>query len=186
MEPDLKKSLQSRISGINVKRYKSLHFFENVPKDFLPWGSDISPSALYSCSLPLRKSINIKTPETKWTSIKRWTTSTAEGINLPPGVFFSVKRSEHFESEPQPHFEKIEYILILLPYGNVFSQSKPGIPITENWLFEELNGKLMLERLMDRDAAKPIPGYFQSVHEYMQNNPDQIGIHLRRKNKKKE
>lgn len=183
MERDLKETIQSKVANIQVKRYDSIHTFPGVPEDFLPWKSDLSPSALYNCSLPLRKKCNIKTPETKWVSIKRWTTSTPSGIDLPEGVYYSIKRSETFLNIPKPHFEKTEFVLILLPYGNVFSQSKPDVPITEDWLFEEFNGKMMIERLMDRDAAKPVPGYFKKVFGYMKENPDQIGIHLRRKNK---
>jgi hypothetical protein len=184
MERDLK-SIQSKVSDITIKRYKSLHTFAGVPRDFFPWKSNLSPSALYNCSLPLRKKSNIKTPETKWVSIKRWSMTTSLGIELPDGVFYSIKRAEKFLNDPDPHFEKTEFALILLPYGNVFSQSRPDVPITEDWLFKEFENKLMLERLMDRDAAKPIAGYFKSVYDFMNANPDQIGIHLRRKTTKK-
>lgn len=184
MEANCKDTVQQKVSEIQIKRYESLHTFSDVPNSFLPWETNLSPSALYNCSLPLRKANKIKTPETKWISIKRWSTSTPSGVKLPPGVYYSIKRHEVFENIPEPKFVKTEFALILLPYGNVFSQIKPGVPITEEWLFEELEGKMMIERLMDKDAASPIPDYFKSVFNYMKKNPDQIGIHLRRKNKR--
>lgn len=186
MESSLKDSIQLKVSNISIKKYEELHTFDDVPDGFVPWETNLSPSALYNCSLPLRKAAKLKTPETKWVSIKRWATTTPSGIKLPPGVYYSIKRHEVFESSPEPRFLKTEYALILMPYGNVFSQIKPGIPITELWLFEEYEGKLMIERLMDKDAASPILGYFKSVYDYMNQNPDQIGIHLRRKNKRGE
>ena len=61
-------------------------------------------------------------------------------------------------------------------------------------LFVDLKGRAMpvsvdagkmtvLEALMRKDAAQPLPGYFASCHKYMIENPDQIGIHLKRKKK---
>ena len=124
--------------------------------------------------------MKLKTPEVKWMSIKRWVTKTPEGIDLTPGVFLSIKRKEEFIAAPDPHFDKKEFILMMFPYGNVWSQSAPDVPITEDWLWSEVGGQLIFEALLMRDAAHPIIGYFQSCHKYMEQNPDQIGIHQKR------
>ena len=183
MEADILKKVQQKVSEIQVPWIESLHSFKKVPSDFKPWDSGLSPSALYNCSLSLRKLMKLKTPEVKWMSIKRWVTKTPEGIDLPPGVYLSIKRKEEFMASPLPHFDKKEFILIMFPYGNVWSQSAPNIPITEEWLWSEANGKLILEALLMRDAARPVNGYFQACYQYMNENPDQIGIHLKRKKK---
>lgn len=125
--------------------------------------------------------MGIKTPETKWMSIRRWITTTPAGVDLPPGVYFSIKRKEEYETEPRPHFVKTEYVLLMFPYGNVWSQREPGVPIDEPWMWEEVDGMLILERLMRKDAAFPIRGYFEMARAYMRANPGQIGIHLKRK-----
>jgi hypothetical protein len=175
-------SLQDEVSGIKILHVKSLHKFKNVPEDFSPWESNLSPSALYNCSLSCRKHMKIKTPEVKWMSIKRWVTATPNGINLPDGVYLSIKRREFFVATPVPKIEKQEFILLMFPYGNVWSQRSPDVPIDENWMFSRTDdGKLILESLMQKDAARPIQGYFESVYKYMINNPDQIGIHMKRK-----
>jgi len=127
--------------------------------------------------------MKIKTPEVKWMSIKRWVSTTPEGIILPPGVFLSIKRHEDYVALPTPHLAKQEYTLLMFPYGNVWSQKTPGVPIDENWIWSESKGKLILEALMRKDAAFPVQGYFKSCYEYMIANPDQIGIHLKRKRK---
>jgi hypothetical protein len=127
--------------------------------------------------------MSIKTPEVKWMSIKRWVQTTPEGIQLPPGVFLSIKRHETYISDPKPYFTKLEYILLMFPYGNVWSQKSPGIPIDENWMWSDVEGMSILEALVRKDAAHPIIGYFKSSYDYMVGNPDQIGIHLKRKKK---
>lgn len=104
------------------------------------------------------------------------------GIDLPDGVFFSIKRREDFVTEPTPHLKKTEYTLVMLPYGNVWSQINNDTPITEEWLFSDASsGKLILEELMIKDALNPVVGYFESCYKYMLDNPEQIGIHLKRK-----
>lgn len=173
--------LQQRVNEISIPWIKSLHIFKNVPKDFKPWESNLSPSALYSCSLPHRKSMGHKAHEVKWMSVKRWVTQTPSGITLPPGVCLSIKRKEEFVAMPIPKFQKKEFMLMMFPYGNVWSQISSGDPITEEWLFSESGGKLILEILMLKDAAKPVVKYFESCYKYMLANPDQIGIHLKRK-----
>jgi hypothetical protein len=125
--------------------------------------------------------MGIKTPEVKWMSIKRWVTTTPGGIVLPPGVYFSIKRREDFIALPKPCFEKKEFVLLMFPYGNVWSQVSPGIPITEDWMWTEVGGMLILEALIRRDAAYPVREYFKSCHTYMTEHPDQIGIHLKRR-----
>ena len=176
--------VQHAVSTIRIPFFPSLHVFREVPKSFRPWESGLSPSALYNCSLACRKRAKLKTPETKWMSIKRWVTMTPEAqITLPPGVYLSIKRKEEFVPSPSPHFDKKEYVLMMFPYGNVWSQQKPDVPITEEWLWQETGGMTILEALMRRDAAQPLPGYFASCHRYMIENPDQIGIHLKRKKK---
>jgi hypothetical protein len=180
-----KAKIQQRVSELEPIWFRSLHAFKGVPTKFRPWKSGLSPSALYNCALPCRKQMGIKTPEVKWMSIKRWVTTTPMGIDLPEGVYFSIKRFEKYESSPEPHFEKIQYVLLMFPYGNVWSQVEPDVPITEEWMWQERGGMLMLERLMRRDAAHPIQGYFKAAREYMIKNPDQIGIHLKRQKKTK-
>lgn len=178
-----KQKIQQSVSDINIPKFTKLHTFPDVPEDFVPWGCDLSPSALYSCSLKCRKNSGIKTPEVKWVSIRRWVTTTACGINLPEGVYLSVKRKENYIAFPKPNIQKIEYILLMFPYGNVWSQIKVDEPITEEWMWTICKGMTMLERLMRRDAANPLNGYFKSVHSYLMENPDQVGIHLKRKRK---
>ncbi len=174
--------IQQAVAAINIPFFPSLHAFREVPQSFYPWECGLSPSALYNCSLACRKKVRLKTPETKWMSIKRWVSVTPEAlITLPPGVFLSIKRKEEFVPVPAPHFDKKEYILLMFPYGNVWSQKKQDIPIDEPWLWEDAGGMTVLEALMRRDAAQPLPGYFASCHKYMIDNPDQIGIHLKRK-----
>lgn len=183
MDDENRATVQLKVSSKDVLWKDSLHSVRGLPSDFRPWTCGLSPSALYNCSLKCRKLSGLKTPETKWMSIKRWVTVTHEGISLPPGVFFSVKRFERYEPFPSPHFTKTEFVLMMFPFGNTWSQTSPGVPITEEWLWSEADGLLMFERLLMRDAAKPLPGYFSRVHDYMVKNPDQIGIHLKRKKK---
>lgn len=176
--------VQHAVSAIQIPFFPSLHMFREVPKSFRPWECGLSPSALYNCSLACRKRVKLKTPETKWMSIKRWVTVTPEAqITLPAGVYLSIKRKEEFVPSPSPHFDKKEYVLMMFPYGNVWSQQKPDVPITEQWLWEIAGDSTVLEALMRRDAAQPLPGYFSACHRYMIENPDQIGIHLKRKKK---
>ena len=181
MNDEHKARIQQRISSKEGYWFPAKHVVKSLPEDFRPWTCGLSPSALYNCALKCRKLSGIKTFETKWMSIKRWLTTTQEGINLPPGVFFSVKRYEEFIPLPQPHFEKTEYILLMFPFGNTWSQIKVGTPITEEWLWSEESGETMFERLLLRDAINPLHGYFERVYDYMVKNPDQIGIHLKRK-----
>lgn len=184
MNSDELMRIQQAVSAIKIPFFSSLHIFRDAPKIFLPWECGLSPSALYNCSLACRKKVRLKTPETKWMSIKRWVTVTPEAqITLPAGVYLSIKRKEEFVPTPAPHFDKKEYVLMMFPYGNVWSQKKPDIPISEEWLWEDAGGMTVLEALMRKDAAQPLPSYFASCHKYMVENPDQIGIHLKRKKK---
>ncbi len=168
---------------IRIPWFEKLHLFEGVSPDFKPWEINISPSALYNCSLACRKRMKIKTPEVKWVSIKRWMTITPNGIRLPDGVYLSIKRREVFSAFPNPHFEKKEFILMMFPYGNVWSMKALDEPITEDWLWsdDEETGTLILESMMRKDAARPIQGYFKSCHKYLIENPDQVGIHQKRR-----
>lgn len=181
--------VQHAVNAIQIPFFPTLHTFREVPKSFYPWKCGLSPSALYNCSLACRKKARLKTLETKWMSIKRWVSVTPEGqVTLPDGVYLSIKRKEEFVPTPspesgRPHFDKKEYVLLMFPYGNVWSQQKPDIPIREEWLWEDAGGMTVLEALMRRDAAQPLPDYFASCHKYMIDNPDQIGIHLKRKKK---
>ncbi len=179
-------SLQQRVSDIRVPRFDELHKFAGVPDGFLPWTCGLSPSALYTCSLRCRKQSGTKTPETKWMSIKRWMQSTPSGISLPDGVFYSIKRHEVFEPFPKPRFVKTPFVLLMFPYGNVWSSRAPNVPIDEDWLLSDHDGSLILERLMRKDAAYPLGGYFASVLRYMQDFPGQIGIHLKRRRQSQE
>jgi hypothetical protein len=185
MDIEALKRVQQAVEAIKTPFIKSLHEFKNVPKDFRPWTCGLSPSALYNCSLACRKRMGFKTPEVKWMSIKRWVTTTPEGVVLPPGVFLSIKRKEEFIPLPKPHFVKTEFVLLMFPYGNVWSQKAPDVPIDEEWIWstESDQKRTVFESLMMKDAANPIEGYFESCNEYMLNNPDQIGIHLKRKRK---
>ena len=182
--------IQAKVSKIKIPYVKELHHFSEVPKKFIPWECGLSPSELYSRSLPIRKSNGIKALEVKYVSIKRWMSITPNGIVLPDGVFFSVKRKEHFVASPSPHFEKTEYILVMFKYGNVWSQSAPGVPITEEWLFSETeDGKLILEALMLKDASNPLKGFWKSVYnQYLVEKAKEdagkstlLWIHMKRK-----
>jgi len=177
-------AIQEAVNNIQVPFFSSLHEFKDVPKSFKPWECNLSPSALYNCSLACRKQKGIKTIETKFMSIKRWISITPEfGITLPPGVYLSIKRKEEFVPSPSPHFNKVEYVLMMFPYGNVWSQKEPEVPIDEKWLWESTGGVTILEALMRKDAAQPLPDYFSSCYKYMKDFPEQIGIHQKRKKK---
>lgn len=177
-------NVQQRVDEIVIPKFEKLHHFEGVSQSFTPWGSGLSPSALYNCSLSCRKKMGIKTTEVKWMSIKRWVSLTPYGITLPTGVYLSIKRREMFIAKPHPHFEKQEFILMMFPYGNVWSQKIVDAPICEDWLWSVAeDNRLIFEHLMRKDAAFPVHGYFKSCHEYMRNFPDQIGIHLKRRPK---
>jgi hypothetical protein len=175
------KDIQKRISDIKIEHDVKINRKEKVPESFIPWNVDLSPSALYSCSVTCRKSMNIKTPEVKWISVKRWVNVTPMGINLPMGCYLSIKRRETFEAYPEPKFIKQDYALVMFPYGNVWSQQNVDTPITEEWLWSIDNGKTIFEWLLDKDASRPISGYLKASYDYYMNNPDQIGIHLKRK-----
>jgi hypothetical protein len=135
--------------------------------------------------------MKIKTPEVKWMSIKRWVTTTPSGIELPPGVFFSIKRREEFVPLPKAHFLKQEFVLMMFPYGNVWSQTAPSVPITEEWLFEPSGSGLIIEALMKKDAAFPVEGYFKSASDLFKSEdakrkagkPNILWIHTKRKDK---
>lgn len=181
MDGEALSRVQQRVSAVHTPWIESLHAFAGVPNDFKPWDSGLSPSALYNCSLGCRKAMRLKTPEVKWMSVKRWVSVTPAGVTLPAGVYVSIKRREEFVAFPSPHFAKTEFTLVMFPYGNVWSQQSPGVPITEEWLWSKTGDMLIFEALMQRDAAKPVKGYFQSCWKYMGENPEQIGIHLKRK-----
>lgn len=177
----LNNELINKIAKLKVNVINGFNNKEKVPEDFLPWNVDLSPSALYGCSIGCRKNMGIKTPEVKWISVKRWVNITPLGATLPPGCYLSIKRRETFEARPEPKFIKQDFVLVMFPYGNVWSQKEEGIPITEEWLWSEENGKTIFEWLLDKDYSRPVNGYFKSCYDYMNKNPDQIGIHLKRK-----
>lgn len=179
-KPELE-ALQKKVDLVKIPWFEELHRVRGLPKDFRPWRLSLSPSALYTCGIGNRKKMGLKAVEAKWMSIKRWSTITTLGINLPEGVYFSIKRHEGFVHDPYPYFKKTEFVLLMFPYGNVWSQINVGMPITEEWMWAESGKKLMLERLVEKDAANPIKGYFEAVNEYYKENPDQVGIHLKRK-----
>lgn len=184
-------TVQRRVDEISPFWFDSLHRDPEVPADFRPWTCGLSPSALYSCSLKCRKAEKMKTPEVKWASIKRWVTESPESkIRLPEGVFYSIKRHETYvAASPRPFFEKKEYVLLMMPFGNVWSQREPGVPITESWLWEPAGDSIILEKLVRRDAAKPLPGYFRRVYEmFLQEDAKRragkehiLWVHLKRK-----
>lgn len=174
--------IQTAVDSISVPTFKKLHVFPGISEDFRPWECGLSPSAIYNCSLVCRKQMGYKAPEFKWMSIKRWVTTTPGGIRLPPGVFFSIKRKEDFIAKPFPHFDKKEFVLMMFPYGNVWSR-RGDVPIDEDWLFSFVDGKLILEHLMMRDAAKPVVNHFKTCLEYMNENPSQLWIHMKRRRK---
>jgi hypothetical protein len=128
--------------------------------------------------------MKMKTPELKWSSIKRWAQEAPSGLKLPDGCYISIKRKEIFSAFPIPHLEKIDFILVMFPYGNVWSQQSPDMPITEEWLWSEKDGSMIFEILLRKDAENPIKGYFKSCHAFMTDHPNQIGIHLKRRKKK--
>lgn len=183
MDAESFSKIQRIVSNTQVPWIKALHEFNGVSKSFKPWSCGLSPSALYNCSLGCRKKMNMKTPEVKWMSMKRWVSTTPNGIILPEGVYLSIKRREEFMAFPEPHFSKVDFTVMMFPYGNVWSQVEPGIPITEEWLWSDVGGMLAFEALLKKDAAKPLHGYFSACEKFMSENPDQIGIHLKRKKK---
>ena len=177
---------------IEIPRFEKINTFNNVPIDFLPWKCDLSPSALYNCALKCRKIAKIKTPEARWMSIRRWITSTPTGIELPEGVFYSVKRKEEYSALPSPRLNKTEYILWMFPYGNVWSQKENCDPMSEEWMFsDDDDGMLVIEHMILEDANIPVPGYFESVYSLFSDEkrkldsgePHMIGIHMKRKRK---
>lgn len=172
-------TLQEKMNRIQFRKLSGDFGQGDVPSDFIPWMADISPSALYSCSLPLRKKVGKKTPETKWKNMKRWSEQLSTGEFLPDGVYISEKRQELFVPVPTPKFEKIHHILILLPYGNVEIISG-GV---ESDILEDGKDDLRLQEMIDNDANNPLPGYFKSCFDYKIQNPDQIGIHWKRMKK---
>jgi hypothetical protein len=184
MENEMKTKLQQRMQELKITWFPSLHKNEKLPENFRPWTSNLSPSALYNCSLKCRKNMGLPVPETKWKSIKRWHSVTENSIELPIGVYISSKRSEEFKPLPDPHYEKQTYSLLMLPYGNVWSMFKDGTPFDINNIFNIVEGKTIIEHLMIKDAANPIEGYFSSVYAYLLKNPNQVGIHLKRKKTK--
>ncbi len=191
MDADEKEMLQRRISGIVIPFIRSLHSVPGVPDGFRPWESGLSPSAMYQCSLTCRKRAKQKTPEVKWISLKRWVTSTSSGIEFPPGTFLSLKRREDYVPFPKPHYVKLDYVLIMLPYGNVWSQKGQDQPISEEWLTESHDGVLVLESLLKRDAAHPVPDYMKTTYKLFQDEdakrkagrPNILWIHTKRKDK---
>ena len=186
MDSEVLAKIQQKVNEVHVPFIRSLHEFPGVDPNFIPWESGLSPSALYNCSLGCRKKMGMKTPETKWMSIKRWVSKTPEGITLPDGVYLSIKRREEFQALPSPRLAKTEYILMMFRYGSVWSQQAPDVPITEDWLWSETNGSLVFDSMIKRDAEFPMDGYFQSCQEFMEKNPDQIGIHLKRQKRPSE
>lgn len=103
------------------------------------------------------------------------------GIKLPEGCYISIKRKEVFTTVPSPRLEKKDFILMMFPYGNVWSQQSPDVPITEEWLWTEKDGVTIFELLLNKDAANPLSGYFKSCMEFMGKHPEQIGIHMKRR-----
>jgi hypothetical protein len=177
--------IQEQINKLKIIYIKKLHDFQDIPKNFKPWESNLSPSALYNCSLTCRKKIGYKTAETKMISLKRWVSVTPSGIMLPTGIYYSVKRKEDYEAYPEPHFKKTDYIIMMFPYGNVWSHRNPNQPITDEWLFSDINGQTILELLMEKDAAYPLVDYFKLCYDFMIDHPDMIGIHQKRAKKSK-
>lgn len=151
-----------------------------VPLGWTPWASGLSPSALYGCTIPCRKALKHKIHEAKWVSIKRWMNFTAEGIELPTGCYFSMRRKEGFEALPHPRLVKTDYVVLMFPFGNVFSLNN-GEPITEEWLWSENNGKLNYEILHEKDSEEPLPGYIMSSYRYAIHHPELLGIHLKKR-----
>ena len=170
-----------KIKKLKIKVNEPIAYDKGLSKDFLPWNVDLSPSALYRCSVVCRKQMGHKTPEIKWISVKRWVNITPEGVHLPAGCYLSIKRKESFEALPTPKFVKQDYVLIMLPHGNVWSMIDDDLPLTEDWLWSKVGNKTQFEVLLKKDFEEPIIGYFQECKKYMDDNPDQIGIHLKRK-----
>ncbi len=186
---------RAEFSSIQQKMYKThieVHRTNGVPKDFIPWESGLSPSVLYGCSLPLRKKAGIKAPEVKWISIKRWVTDTPSGIKLPEGVYYSVKRQEKFFASPSPRFEKIEYVIIMAPNGNVILKNRLEEPLTEKDLWDvSSSGETYMEEILRKDKEKPIIGYIESCFKMYQIELEKqnsgkesvLWIHTKRKKK---
>ncbi|NBW00069.1 MAG: hypothetical protein EBR67_11320, partial [Proteobacteria bacterium] len=123
----ISKSFKERIKNITIPMLPEA-YSDGVPHTFIPWEANLSPSALYNCSVACRKAAGHKTPELKWVSVKRWVNITPAGVTLPNGCFLSVKRRETFEAMPRPKFIKQDYVLLLMPYGNLFYWNNEGDP----------------------------------------------------------
>lgn len=159
-------TVQPKINSIEVK----LSVPKTLPKEWIPWESGLSPSALYARSLTCRKKAGIKTSEVKWSSIKRWNVETPTGVRLPAGTYYAVKRHESFVPFPKPSLVKRDFVIIFCPNGNVFYSQKTSesgglIPITEDWLYSVENGMMNIERLLYVDCEKPVPGYIESAYK---------------------
>jgi len=154
-----------------------------VPYGWAPWSSGLSPSALYGCTIPCRKAAKQKILESKWVSIKRWMDMTSYGLELPSGCYFSMRRKEGFEAFPEPKLVKTDYVILMFPYGNVFAINGSE-PITEDWVWQEVEGKLNFERLYEQDSNNPLPGYIMTAYKYAMHHPELLGIHLKKRKSK--
>lgn len=159
-------TVQPKINSIKT----TLVIPNGVPSSWIPWGSGLSPSALYARSLTCRKKAGIKTLEVKWSSIKRWNVETPTGVRLPNGTYYAVKRHESFVPFPKPSLVKRDFVILFCPNGNVFYTQKTShsgglIPITEDWLYTVENGVMNIEKLLSYDQEKPVPGYIESAYK---------------------
>jgi hypothetical protein len=181
MDNSTKEKIQQQVDSVNDQYILNINV-AGVPKDFKAWTSGMSPSAMYSCSLHCRKKLKLKTPEVKWMSVKRWSQYSPSGIKLPDGVYLSVKRLETYAAYPAPELSKTEYIILMFRYGNVWSQYSSILPITEEWMWSKnQTGMSNFESLMKKDYSVPINNYTAVCYRYYVDNPDQMGIHLKRK-----
>jgi hypothetical protein len=186
---------RAEFSSIQQRMYRVTTRIERtggVPEDFIPWESGLSPSLLYSCSLPLRKKYGMKAPEVKWISIKRWISETSSGMKLPEGVFYSVKRQENFHAFPSPKFEKTEYVIIMTPNGNVTLKNREDEPLKEKDLWSQSeNGEMYIEEIIRKDSESPIRGYIESCYSLFKSELEKensgkdsiLWIHTKRKKK---
>lgn len=183
MDSTLLQNIQKRIMGLNPANINERLKIAGVPYGWTPWTSGLSPSALYGCTIPCRKAAKQKIHEAKWVSIKRWMNITASGVELPPGCYFSMRRKEGFEARPSPRLVKTDFIILMFPYGNVYSLND-GEPITEEWMWTETNGKYNYEYLHAKDSEEPLNGYIMASYKYAIHHPELLGIHLKKRKSK--
>ena len=126
--------------------------------------------------------------ESSLVSIKRWSDITPMGIKLPEGVYCSISRMEKYITNPTPSIKKIDYMSIMLPFGNVVNtkNGNKDNPIDEEWLFQFIQGDTtLLERLIESDRENPLEDWYELCNEWILKHEDHRFIHITSKHRDK-